>query len=166
MSAPDQPRARGFRQTGALLQARIRKVGESRGFAVSKLLTRWAEVAGPDIAALCRPVEVGYGRQGLGATLTVLTTGAAAPLVEMQKEALRQRVNACYGYNAVARVKITQTSAHGFAETQTAYQAEPDTPAPAVIETARSLAADIGDDRLRAALERMGANILSRPGQT
>ena len=36
----------------------------------------------------------GYGKGGMGATLTLLTTGPMAPMVEMQKERLRERVNA------------------------------------------------------------------------
>ena len=91
---------------------------ETRGFAVSRVLTRWAEIAGEDIAAIARPVEVSYGRQGFGATLTVLTTGAQAPMLEMQKEVLRERVNAAYGYNAIARIRLTQTAPPGFAEGQ------------------------------------------------
>ncbi|MBT8476137.1 MAG: DUF721 domain-containing protein, partial [Alphaproteobacteria bacterium] len=87
-------RAKGFRRTSSLLGKQIREAGESRGFAVSRLLTHWAEVAGPEIAAIARPVEVSYGRAGIGATLTVLTSGAQAPMLEMQKETLRERVNA------------------------------------------------------------------------
>ncbi|NNK67968.1 MAG: DUF721 domain-containing protein, partial [Rhodobacteraceae bacterium] len=37
-------RAKGFRRTSSLLGKQIREAGESRGFAVSRLLTHWAEV--------------------------------------------------------------------------------------------------------------------------
>ena len=100
----------GFKRTASLLEGRIRRAGESRGFAVTRLLTHWDEIAGPDLAAMARPVEVKYGRQNFGATLTLLTDGARAPLVEMQKEQLRQKVNAAYGYNAIAKIRITQTA--------------------------------------------------------
>ena len=115
---------KGFARAGGLVQPQIRKASESRGFAVSRLVTHWAEVVGDDIAALCRPVKVGYGRQGgLGATLTVLARGAAAPLVQAQLPRIRDRVNACYGYNAVARIAVTQTAAVGFGEAQTPFSA-------------------------------------------
>lgn len=65
---------KGFKQTATLLTGRIRQASESRGFAQSRLLTDWTEVAGADIAAIARPVEVSYGRGGVGATLTLLTT--------------------------------------------------------------------------------------------
>ncbi|MEX0338241.1 MAG: DUF721 domain-containing protein, partial [Arenibacterium sp.] len=112
---------RGFKQTGSLLGDRIRRAGESRGFAVSRVVTHWEEVAGSDIAKIAQPVKINYGRGGLGATLTILTTGAQAPMMEMQKENLRTRVNAAYGYNAIARIHITQTAPTGFAEGQAAF---------------------------------------------
>ena len=122
-------RRRGFEQAGGLVASRIRAAGESRGFAVSRLFTHWAEIAGPDLAAICRPCDVRYGRQGLGATLTVLTTGANAPTLAMQEPKLRERVNACYGYAAISRIRITQTAPTGFAEGQAQFGAAPPRPA-------------------------------------
>lgn len=155
---------RGFKQAGALLSQRIRKAGESRGFVVSRVLTHWDEIAGPKIAAVARPVDVSYGRGSLGATLTVLTTGAQAPLLEMQKEQLRDRVNAAYGYNAIARVRITQTAATGFSEGKVEF-ARPNTQLnemPVVTDKAREAAGEVGNADLRHALEQLGANVLSK----
>ena len=107
---PRRTTTKGFKRTDSLLSQQIRKASETRGFAQSRLLTHWTEIAGEATAAISRPVEVSYGRkEGIGATLTLLTTGANAPMLEMQKEQLRARVNAVYGYNAIARVRITQT---------------------------------------------------------
>ena len=106
---------------------------------------------------------------GFGATPTVLTTGASAPLVQMQAPAIRDRVNACYGYNAIARITITQTAPTGFADGQVAFapapRREPPPPDPATTETARGLALGVGDDGLRAALEALGEKVLSRSGK-
>ncbi len=49
---------RGFKRTGSLLNDQIRKAGESRGFAVSRLLTHWEEIVGPELAAMARPVRL------------------------------------------------------------------------------------------------------------
>lgn len=162
---PRSGQTRGFKRTSSLLQTQIRKTSESRGFAQSRLLTHWAEIAGEDIAAISRPVEVRYGRGGLGATLTLLTTGANAPLLEMQKEALRAKVNAIYGYNAIARLRITQTAATGFSEGQVDFDHRPKTPraeTPAILPEAQQLASDVRDDGLRSALERLASNVYSR----
>ena len=94
---PRRTSTKGFKRTDSLLSGQIRRASETRGFAQSRLLTQWAEIAGQDIAAIAQPVEIGYGRAGMGATLTLLTTGANAPMLEMQKEQLRQKVNAVYG---------------------------------------------------------------------
>ncbi|QGX99857.1 DUF721 domain-containing protein [Roseovarius faecimaris] len=165
--AAKRPGTFGFKRTSALLQDRIRRASESRGFAASRLLTQWEEVAGADIAAIARPVDVSYGRQGFGATLTVLTTGAQAPMLEMQKEKLRERVNAVYGYNAISRIRITQTAPTGFADGKVSFEhrpkkTEPAPPDPETQREAAQLAAPVGDESLRTALEALGQNVLSK----
>lgn len=161
---------KGFKRTATLLTGRIRQASESRGFAQSRLLTDWAEVVGADVAAIARPVEVSYGRGGMGATLTLLTTGAQAPMLEMQKEQLRTKVNAVYGYNAIARIRITQTASTGFAEGRVDFDHKPKSTGPKVPDAATQQAAStvvapVADDTLRAALERLGANILTKEKQ-
>ena len=154
---------KGFRQAASLVSDRIRKAGESRGFAVARLLTHWAEIVGPDTAALCRPSKVGYGREGFGATLTVLCGGAVAPLVQMKAEDIRARVNACYGYNAISRVRITQTAPDavpGFAEPQAAFL-PPKTPHAGAAQVA-AVVEEVRDPGLRAALEALGRNLAAR----
>jgi hypothetical protein len=155
-----QRRARGPERAGALLAARIRAAGESRGFAVSRLLTHWAEIAGGEIARVTEPVEVSYGK-GFGATLTLLVAGAHAPMIEMQKERLREKVNACYGYNAISRIRLTQTARTGFAEPPAPFGHAAPPPSPEVREAAHQAVGGVGDENLRAALEALGRNILS-----
>lgn len=164
-ATPPTRRQRGFEPTGGLLKQQIRSAGESRGFAVARLLTHWAEVAGADLARITRPVKVGYGREGMGATLTLLTTGAMAPMVEMQKERLRERVNAVYGYAAISRILLTQTAATGFAEGQAEFTPAPKIPAkpdPVILAKATETTAPVQDPDLRAALAAMAQNILTR----
>jgi hypothetical protein len=158
-------RGRGPERAGALLAARIREAGESRGFAVSRLLTHWPEVVGEEIARVAQPVDVSYGK-GFGATLTLLVPGAHAPIVEMQKERIREKVNACYGYNAISRIRITQSARRGFAEAQAQYSAKPVEPTPEVAASAQRFVAEVGDDGLRAALEALGRNILTTRDKT
>jgi hypothetical protein len=161
-----QRRTRGFEAASGLLKDQVRVAGESRGFAVARLLTHWAEIAGEQMAAITRPVKVGYGREGMGATLTLLVQAAQAPMVQMDLPRLKERVNAVYGYNAIARISLTQTAATGFSEGQAQFMpAAPAKPAaldPAVQAEAARTAAPIRDDGLRAALEALAQNILTR----
>lgn len=164
---PPEPtrRMRGFEVASSLMRDRIRSAGESRGFAVTRLLTHWAEVAGEDIARVTRPVKIGYGRDGLGATLTLLVQGANATLVEMQKEKLREKVNAIYGYAAISRITLTQTAPVGFAEGQAEFAPAPKAAPqadPQVTERAAETVAPIQDEGFRAALEALAQNILTR----
>ena len=158
---------KGFKRTDSLLSGQIRRASETRGFAQSRLLTQWEEIAGADIAAIAQPVEIGYGRGGLGATLTLLSTGANAPMLEMQKDKLRRKVNAVYGYNAIARIRITQTAATGFAEGKVAFGHKPAAAAgpaldPQLRQQAAQTAAPVADEGLREALARLGENILNK----
>ena len=156
-------RGKGFRRTGALIAPRVKGVGATRGFAVARVLTHWSEIVGEEIARSAKPVDVKYGREGFGATLTLLVKGAEAPLLEMQKERIRETVNACYGYNAIARIRFTQTAITGFGEAADAYRPGPEMQAedPAARAEAEAAAAAVGDPALRSALEALGARILS-----
>lgn len=169
-TTPPSPehRRRGFEPAFSLVSKQVRGAGEARGFAVARLVTHWPEVVGEDLARCTRPVKVGYGRDGMGAALTVLVQGAMAPLVEMQKDRIRDRVNAVYGYNAISRILLTQTSASGFAEGQAQFTAAPaveKAPDPAILEQASRTADGVSDPGLRAALERLAQNILTRPAK-
>ncbi|MPL60824.1 hypothetical protein DFO80_101250 [Rhodobacter sp. 140A] len=159
-------RTRGFEPASKLVRERIRTAGEARGFAVARLFTHWPEVVGEDLARLTRPVKIGYAKGGFGATLTLLVEGAAAPMVDMSRERIREKVNACYGYNAVSRVVLTQTSATGFAEGQAQFAPAPRAarpePTPAQRAEARETAEGCADAGLRAALEQLAENVLMK----
>ena len=164
-----QPRpkstTRGFSRAATLMQTSIRHASEERGFAVTRLLTHWTEVVGEATAQIATPVNVSYGKGGMGATLTLLTTGAQAPMLEMQKEQIREKVNACYGYRAISRVWITQTAPTGFADGRVAFSPAPKakkTPSEAVQSTAKSLSDGIESDALRTALATLGANVIHK----
>lgn len=155
----------GFSRAATLMQARIRKASEGRGFSETRLLTHWADIVGQDVADIANPVDVTYARGGMGATLTLLTTGAQAPMLEMQKEQICEKVNACYGYRAISRIRITQTAPTGFAEGRVAFRAkkpiakQPDV---GVVKDAQRAAETVENNELRAALEALGTNVLSK----
>jgi hypothetical protein len=158
-------RMRGFEAASGLVADRIRSAGEKRGFAVTRLLTQWEAIVGRDLAAMTRPVKIGYGREGLGATLTLLVAAAHAPEVQMQLPRLREKVNACYGYAAISRISLTQTAPAGFAEGRAEFLPAPPMPKPldpVVQARASAVAEGAKDEGLRAALETLAQNFLSR----
>lgn len=162
-----QRRKRGFERTSGLLQKQIRRAGETRGFAVSRLLTHWAEIVGEQTASMALPVKVSYSHAGMGATLTVLTKGVFAPMLQADLVRIKDRVNACYGYAAISRIHITQTAPIGFSEGQVSFEHAPtaalDAPCdPKIAANARRVASPVVSDDLRSALEALGENVLSR----
>jgi hypothetical protein len=175
------PRRFRFEPAGGLVAAQIRKAGEARGFAVSRLLTHWPEVAGPELARMCRPQRVSYAKRGFGATLVLEAPGAAAPLVSMRLDGLRERINAVYGYAAIARIQLVQVTGlmalSGMAEAATPFDG-PRTgagirsdnlslPSAAGLARARAvvdtLTDGVADAGLKAALDQLAQNVLSRP---
>lgn len=162
-------RRRGFEPAFGLMKDPVRMAGETRGFAVTRLLTHWAEVAGADLAAKTRPVKVSYGRDGIGATLTLLVKSTEAPMVQMALPMLKDRVNAVYGYAAVSHIHLAQTAPTGFAEGQADFSPAPKAgirhdpkPDPATQARAQAVAEKVADPGLRTALELLAQNILTR----
>lgn len=164
-ATPQNPRRRrGFERAVTLVGKELRTPAEKRGFAETKLLTHWAEIVGPEIAEMAVPVKVKFGR-GFGGTLILLTTGSKAPLLEMQREVIITRVNACYGYSAIKDVQVTQTAPTGFAEGQVAFapskpKSKP-APDPARLEQATRGLDHIDDPALRDALRKLAGNIVN-----
>lgn len=160
-------RSRGFERTSGLLQGQIRHASETRGFAESRLLTHWAEIVGESVSDMAVPVKVSYAQGGFGATLTLLTTGSFAPMLQAELPRIMEKVNACYGFAAISRIRITQTAPTGFAEGQVAFRPAPKAravePDAKVRAQARIVAANVTDEGLRQALEALGQNVLSRP---
>jgi hypothetical protein len=163
---PNARRSRGFQHASKLVAEQLRGPFEKRGFSQAKLLTHWAEIVGAETAAMARPVKITHATGGsLGGTLVLLTIGSHAPILEMQKEQIKERVNACYGYRAVARVQITQTAPTGFAERQVAFAAAPKAaraPDPALEAEALAATEGVGNPELKAALARLARNILNK----
>ena len=159
-------RMRGFEPAFGLMKDAVRSAGESRGFAVARLLTHWAEAVGEEMARRTRPVKIGYGQGGMGATLTLLVKATEAPMVQMALPQLKDRVNAVYGYAAISHIHLTQTAATGFAEGQAEFTPAPKPvkPAdPATTAKAQAVAEGVTDPSLRSALEQLAQNILTRP---
>jgi len=154
-------KSRGFVRTGGILSKQIRKASEKRGFVETRLLTHWAEFVGESIAKIAQPVKVNYTREGLGATLTILSTGANAPMLQMQLPAIIERVNACYGYSAISRIKITQTAPTGFNENQKASEnpKQAECLSPQAVKDVDMTVENVSNQDLKDALARLGKSI-------
>lgn len=172
-ASPPLRRQRGFEAAALLVADRIRAAGQSRGFAIARLLTHWEEVVGPEIARIARPQKVGQaarrGDAALGATLTLLVSPAHAPVVQMQIPRIRERVNACYGHAAIGRILLTQTGgmAFGLSEAPAAFSPAPRAPEDIIPDgPALALTEGIADPGLRDALARLATRVMPAAGDT
>ena len=156
---------KGFRHASETARGSVDRVVGKKGFAESEVLLRWTEIVGDALATACRPVKVRYGsNRSLGATLIIQTDSGRAPEVSHQGPSILERVNQFYGYRAISRLKVTQSTglAPGFAEQQERFVG-PEHSVPARAQSqAASMAHEIENPELRAALTRMGSHILSR----
>lgn len=153
-------RGRGFRSAASLVERRIRDAGQARGFLVARLVTHWAEIVGEELARLARPANVSHKR-GIGGTLTLLCSGSAAPVVQMQIPRIIDKVNACYGYAAISHVRVTQTAPEGFAEPAAPFRrASPTEIAPDAGDA--GVTEGVNDPELREALQTLAANVRAR----
>ena len=155
---------RGFVQAASLAAPQMRKATGSRGFSQARLLTHWEEVVGPNLAKITRPAKVSFAKEGFGATLTILASGAHGPELQMQLPDIRARVNACYGYNAISRVRITQSdrSGLGMAEAQEAFVDDKPKRELSEKELGSLGLENVKDERLRDALMDLSKSVLTR----
>lgn len=152
---------RGFSRASDAAKMLIRQPLAKRGFAKSRLLTEWDEVVGAEIAGLVRPLRLSHAaKEGMGGTLTLGVLGVRALEAQHQEPVIIERVNAHYGYRAVARIRLAQVSADVFARAK--QKAPALKPTSAQEKTVQSAVAPIADDGLRDALERLGRNIATR----
>jgi hypothetical protein len=130
-----------------------------------RLLTHWREIVGEEISQITKPVKVGYNRDGLGATLTILCLGANAPILQTMLPQIKEKVNSCYGYSAISKVRITQTDSVALFpvstdETKSNFSLQDLNPV--IAEASKSITNDVESDQLRLALQKLGQSILKK----
>jgi len=127
-----------------------------RGFVISRLLSNWRQIAG-DMAGWSRPTQLNLSRRG-GGTLKVAIASGYGPIALQMKQAVIDRVNATFGYAAVADIVFVQTLAPQ--PSRPDIPAGSDTPAPAPLaDSIWELDARlerVKSPDLRAALRRLG----------
>jgi hypothetical protein len=142
-----------------------RKAFEKHGFSTVALLTDWASVVGGDLAAYSQPERLkwqkGVDAYGAveedaggrpGATLQLRVEGARAIEVQMRARQIIDRINAYFGYRAVAEIRIVQGPVVRAGQTPPKRPAAP--AGPSSPEVAR-----VEDTALRDALARLEASI-------
>lgn len=144
-------------------------VGETfrrQGFASAELVTRWAEIAGPEVAACSEPIKIQWppplspsprpaGKAAEGGqepgTLVLRVEGPAAIEIQHHAGVICERVNRFLGWRAIARIALRQAPLHRSGQRRR----RSTTDAAAIARVATTLSA-IDDEELRQALARLG----------
>ena len=128
-----------------------------QGFASAELVTRWADIVGPEISAHAEPLKIQWPRSqheaAEPATLVLRVEGPIALEIQHLAGVIVERVNRFFGWQAIGRIALRQAPLT---------RRERKTRAPPDMETMQSIAAslpDVADDDLRQALARLGAAV-------
>lgn len=142
------------------LSQTVRKVAapllRRQGFAEADIVLRWAEIVGERLAQRSAPERLERPRGAEAATLHVRVAPGAGPELQHLTPLVLERIGAFFGWRAVDRLRLIQAPLD--APARRAH------PSPAVLTPAEETALDsavasAGDDRLRNALKRLGANV-------
>ena len=152
---------RGTRALAAAAAPITKPVFARRGFADGAVINDWPAIVGPHLAAHSTPEKIAHGRgeRSEGTLHLKVDSGSLATELQHLEPQLIERVNAHFGYCAVARLKLI----HGPAPA----------PQPRPAKKARRLGegeekdlkgrlAGIADADLRAALEALGRAVKGR----
>jgi hypothetical protein len=148
----------------------IKALDERFGRGPDGLKARWREIVGETLAARTEPVKLSKPRNGAGAALELKVDGPAAALIQHQAPEILARVNLFLGAGSVERLRIVQGVVRRPAAEQSAAQAAQarrlrTRPLDAGVEADLAAGlAGVPDDRLKAALQRLGREVLRRGG--
>lgn len=154
-------RRRGALPVGDLIGDVLAPAAKKRGFASTDLFAHWPDVVGAAYADVTRPERLSWprrlddgGEQAFEpATLIVRCEGARALLFQHDAPRILERINAHFGFPAVARLKIVQKPIERLGP---ARPPRPRTLGAAEEARVVALTAGIEDEGLRAALTRLG----------
>lgn len=142
-----------------LLRGTLDPLVAKRGFAAADLIASWDDIVGERYAAFTEPEKIAWprGRDGKG-VLTVRVDGARAIYLQHEVPQFLDRINRFLGHDAIGDIRILQRTR---SPKRAARPAAAPIPAD---EQARldGMLADIEGDRLREALDRLGAGIAAR----
>ncbi|MEM9197350.1 MAG: DUF721 domain-containing protein [Pseudomonadota bacterium] len=162
-------RRAGFAPAARYLAANLGKAAARRGLTETRLITDWMEIVGPVAGAVCAPVGITRRGRALGGTLELRGTPGRGPEIEMMAPQIVERVNACFGYRAVARIRLVQEAHAGFAEQVAGFDfaGAPEVDAGQEAQAAtksriEETVSEVADPDLRHSLERLGLAIARR----
>src|SRR5262245_25224638 len=163
----------GVKAVGSFVPGLTRKAFGKYGFSAAPLATDWPTIVGPELAAYTAPERLKWPRAveapdedadkvRTGATLVLRVDGGRSLDVQHRARQIIERINAYFGYAAVAELRIVQGPVGAERSGARAGPNGPNGPmALAPRPAARPFAevAEVADPGLRDALARLGAEV-------
>lgn len=153
----DQRRG-GMRAVASELPRIAAPVLGKRGLAEGQLIVQWAAIIGADLAEHVSPDRLSFPRgERQDGTLHLRVASGFALEIQHREPQLIERINAFFGYRAIARLRLVQAPA------VRAARPAPILPLPLAANEQQMLdqrLAGIEDPELRAALQRLGASVI------
>jgi len=162
VDSPERKRRRGALPLSAAVGRVIDPLAQRRGFAAADMIAAWTEIVGAAIAQCTEPEKIvwprGEANADLPGVMTLKVEGPRAIFIQHELDQILERVNAFLGYAAVGQIRLVQAPINR-------RKAEAAKPAPELApDKAAQLAetiATVEDERLRAALDRLGRGALA-----
>ncbi|MBH5389709.1 DUF721 domain-containing protein [Bradyrhizobium diversitatis] len=156
---PPKPGPISAKPLGILLDDVFAEAYAKQGFAARELVTRWAQIAGPEIAAHAEPLKMQWPRPVEGqpqepATLVLRVEGPMALEIQHSADVILERVNRFFGWNAVGKLAFRQAPL-----SRAQRRVRPGPPDPKSVAKVAEGLGGIEDDELKSALARLGAAI-------
>lgn len=126
------------------------------------LIQNWEAIIGEQLASQSRPLKILWPRRASDndpfepATLVIACQGFSAMKIQHETGEIISRVNSFLGFAAINRIRIEQKPVQ---TTNQKVKKRPVQLAPSVEKQITEMTADVEDDGLRKALERLGKNI-------
>ena len=99
----------GLARLAAVAPTLSDKALRRRGFAESRIISDWPAIVGEVLSLQCAPEKMVFARGATGGgTLHLRVAGAAALEIQHQVPVLIERINAVFGYSAIARIALKQ----------------------------------------------------------
>lgn len=134
-----------------------------RGFAEAQLVAQWPDIIGAELARQVTPEKLSFARgDRREGTLRLRVASGLALEVQHRAPLILERINAFFGYRAVARLALVQ------GPPLRSGPARPAGPRPLAAAEATALEARLAaveDPNLRAALRRLGTTLLGTDGR-
>lgn len=167
---PMAPKPIAAKSVGSFVPRLTKPAFERYGFSAAALITDWETIVGTDLARYTMPERLKWPRQvewsgdvadgdkgRPGATLMLSVAAGRALDVQYSAAQIVDRINAYFGYRAVADLRIVQVA--GIRREPDRAVAEPASPASTTPAKPREELAAIQEPGLRAALESMAAGL-------